>query len=119
MASHDYLYRVKFHTADAVHAPGKRSDWFTSLLVPNVHLLAARGKFILAPVVGHRVERGLKMNWFKWNHKNLMNIYTKSIKGKAKDKCPKQNWLQNELSLVIILYFIDKTLWTRICALSL
>ena len=22
------------------------------------------------------------------------------IKGKAKDKCPKQNWLQNELALV-------------------
>ena len=32
------------------------------------------------------------------------------FKGKARDKCPKQNWLQNELSVVIILYFIDKTL---------
>ena len=29
-----------------------------------------------------------------------MHLINNAIKGKAKDKCPKQNWLQNELALV-------------------
>lgn len=39
-ASH--LHRVEAYTAEAVHAPGEGADWTGSLLIPNVHLLAAR-----------------------------------------------------------------------------
>lgn len=39
-----YLHRVEANGAEAVDAPGKRPDWTASLLIPDVHLLAARCK---------------------------------------------------------------------------
>lgn len=48
-----HLDIVKTHTANRVHTPGERSDRLSTLLIPDVHLRAGRGKQRLPPVVGN------------------------------------------------------------------
>lgn len=55
-----YLHRVEADRAEAVYTPRERTDWATSLLVPDVHLLATRCKHTFFLVMVQSCKHGLQ-----------------------------------------------------------
>lgn len=55
-----YLHRVEADGAEAVYAPGERTNWAAPLLIPDVHLLATGCKHTILLVMVQSCEHSLQ-----------------------------------------------------------